>query len=74
MTPLIAAALAAVLVGYVLGRLRPWRMLGDWAADELHFARRWATGSRARQATLAAAVVVTEPRQSWQNWKRSGWT
>lgn len=74
MTPLIAAgaALAALLVGYWLGRLRPWRALGDWAANELRFAGHWATGSRVRQAVLAAAVTVTEPRRSWTAWKGSG--
>ena len=67
----LAATVAAVLVGYWLGRLRPWRMLGDWAAHQLRFGGRWATGSRAQQGVLAAAVAVTEPRRSLQNWKTS---
>lgn len=73
MTPLIAAAaaVAALLVGYILGRLRPWQALGDWAADELHFTGRWATGSRARQAVLTAALFASEPRRSWRDWKTS---
>lgn len=73
MTPLLTAAatLAAVLVGYVLGRLRPWRMLGDWAASQLRFVGSWATGSTARQLLLAMAVAVTEPRGALRSWRQS---
>jgi hypothetical protein len=72
-TPLLTAAatLAAVLVGYWLGRLRPWRMLGDWAASQLRFVGGWATGSTARQLLLAVAVAVTEPRGALRSWRRS---
>ena len=72
MTELATLTAVAVLVGYILGRLRPWHALGDWAADELHFAGHWTIGSRARQGVLAAVLFVTDPRGSWQNWKTSG--
>lgn len=29
----ITAAAVALMAGYLVGRVRPWRRLGDWAED-----------------------------------------
>lgn len=71
MIPLLTAAatLAAVLVGYVLGRLRPWRMLGDWAVDELRHGGRWAHGSKLRQWMFLMVWAVTSPGAVLRVWR-----
>lgn len=33
----VVTAAAALAAGYLLGRLRPWRRLGDWATDQVRF-------------------------------------
>jgi hypothetical protein len=38
-TAAAALAAAALAAGYLLGRLRPWQRLGDWAADQIRFTR-----------------------------------
>ncbi|MFD8939941.1 hypothetical protein ACFV0R_32600 [Streptomyces sp. NPDC059578] len=58
----VAAALAA---GYLLGRLRPWRRAGDWAADQVRHAGTWGRGGAGRQAVVVLAHAVTAPRSSW---------
>ncbi|MEK0098729.1 SpoIIE family protein phosphatase [Streptomyces sp. A475] len=46
-TGVVVTAAAALTAGYLLGRLRPWRRAGDWAADQVRF-----TGAAVfRQAT-----------------------
>jgi hypothetical protein len=37
----VTAAVAALAASCLLGRLRPWQRLGDWAADQVHFTRAW---------------------------------
>ncbi|MET8347354.1 hypothetical protein [Streptomyces microflavus] len=65
MRPDIAFTVAAALTaGYLLGRLRPWQRLGDWAADQIRIPGPWARGGRARQACVVLAHVLTAPRTS----------
>lgn len=64
--PAVLAATVALAAGYVLGRLRPWRRLADWAVDQIRFTGPWATGGRARQLCVLLAHAVTEPRTSWR--------
>lgn len=59
----VAATLAA---GYLLGRLRPWRRAGDWAADQVRFTGAWVRGGVGRQAVVVLVHVVTAPRTSWR--------
>ncbi|SCF73801.1 hypothetical protein [Streptomyces sp. Ncost-T10-10d] len=53
----VVTAAAALAAGYLLGRLRPWRRAGDWAADQVRFTGPWVQGGFGRQA-----VVVLDPR------------
>ncbi|MEU9983619.1 hypothetical protein [Streptomyces sp. NPDC050856] len=46
----VVTAAAALAAGYLLGHLRPWRRLGDWAADQIRFTGTWARGGAGRQA------------------------
>ncbi|MFB8384964.1 hypothetical protein [Streptomyces rubiginosohelvolus] len=64
--PALIAATTTLAAGYLLGRLRPWLRLGDWAVDQIRFAGPWATGSRARQLCVLLAHAVTEPRTTWR--------
>ncbi|MGA5428258.1 hypothetical protein ACPCVL_15880 [Streptomyces koyangensis] len=57
---------AAAAAGYLLGRLRPWRRAGDWAADQVHFTGAWVRGGVVRQAVVVLVHVVTAPRTSWR--------
>ncbi|MET9551071.1 hypothetical protein ABZY36_38180 [Streptomyces sp. NPDC006627] len=59
-------AAAALAASYLLGRLRPWQHLGDWAADQVRFTGTWVRGSTARQAVVVLAPAVTAPRTSWR--------
>lgn len=34
---IVVVAAVALALGYLLGRLRPWERLGDWAAGSVHF-------------------------------------
>ncbi|MEG8281011.1 hypothetical protein Q5694_32800 [Streptomyces sp. AHA2] len=34
----VVTAAAALTAGYLLGRMRPWQRLGDWAADQVRHA------------------------------------
>ncbi|MFI0763058.1 hypothetical protein ACH4PX_37355 [Streptomyces anulatus] len=60
---MIAVALTA---GYLLGRLRPWLRLGDWAADQVRYTGAWVRGGRGRQAAVVLAHVLTAPCTSWR--------
>ncbi|MET9593175.1 hypothetical protein ABZY45_19885 [Streptomyces sp. NPDC006516] len=62
----VATAAAALAAGYLLGRLRPWQRLGDWAADQVRFTGAWAWGGAARQAVVVLVHAVTAPRTSWR--------
>ncbi|MFC8872945.1 hypothetical protein ACFUAC_35750 [Streptomyces sp. NPDC057148] len=64
MVGVVATAAAALTAGYLLGRLRPWQRLGDWAADQVRFTGAWVRGGAARQAVVVLAHAVTAPRTS----------
>ncbi|MFG3042873.1 hypothetical protein ACGFYZ_38840 [Streptomyces sp. NPDC048330] len=57
-------AVIALAAGYLLGRLRPWRRLGDWAADQVRHTGPWARGGAGRQAVVVLVHAVTAPRTS----------
>ncbi|MFF7705302.1 hypothetical protein [Streptomyces lydicus] len=65
MRGIAVTAAAALAAGYLLGRLRPWRRLGDWAADQVHFTGTWVRGGAGRQVVVLAHAV-TAPRTSWR--------
>jgi hypothetical protein len=62
-------ATTVVATGYLHGRLRPWRPLGDWAADQVRLTGAWVRGGTVRQAVVVlvhvlvggATGVVAEP-------------
>ncbi|MEU1439355.1 hypothetical protein ABZ438_35575 [Streptomyces sp. NPDC005786] len=61
------AAVAALVAGYLLGRLHPWRGAGDWAADQVRFTRAWVRGGFGCQAVVVLVHVITSPRtSSWR--------
>ncbi|WP_328741401.1 hypothetical protein OG436_00070 [Streptomyces caniferus] len=62
----VTAAVVAFAAGYLLGRLRPWLRLGDWAADQVRFTGAWVQGGAGRQAVVVLVHVVTAPRTSWR--------
>ncbi|MFE7514265.1 hypothetical protein ACFU8I_24005 [Streptomyces sp. NPDC057540] len=66
MVGVVVTAAAALAAGYLLGRLRPWRRLGDWAADQVRYAWAWARGGAGRQAVVVLVHAVTAPRTSWR--------
>lgn len=63
------ALLAALAVGYGLGRWQPWRRLGDWTNWQLRFhLDRWE--SRPCQAVLFALLLTTDPTRTVRAWRR----
>ncbi|MGW3498619.1 hypothetical protein [Streptomyces sp. NPDC001020] len=62
----VVTAAVALAAGYLLGRLRPWRRLGDWAADQVRFTGAWARGGAGRQAVVVLVHAVTAPRTNWR--------
>ncbi|MFB7258064.1 hypothetical protein [Streptomyces nojiriensis] len=66
MMAVIVTAAAALAAGYLLGRLRPWRRAGDWAADQVRHAGTWVRGGAGRQAVVVLVHAVTAPRTSWR--------
>ncbi|MFI8818036.1 MULTISPECIES: hypothetical protein [unclassified Streptomyces] len=66
MVGVIVTAAAALAAGYLLGRLRPWQRLGDWAADQVRFTGAWVRGGPVRQAVAVLVHAVTAPRTSWR--------
>ncbi|MFG2093953.1 hypothetical protein [Streptomyces sp. NPDC048612] len=70
MTGIVVTAAAALTAGYLLGRLRPWRRAGDWAADQVRFTGTWVRGGAGRQAVVVLVHVVTAPRTSWRIMRR----
>ncbi|MFF7098310.1 hypothetical protein ACFY9A_38935 [Streptomyces rubradiris] len=62
----VVTAAVALTAGYLLGRLRPWQRLGNWAADQVRFTETWARGGTVRQAVVVLAQAVTAPRSSWR--------
>jgi len=63
---IVTATVVALAAGYLLGRLRPWQHLGDWAADQVRFTGTWVRGGAGRQTVVVLAHVVTAPRTSWR--------
>ncbi|MFE0385978.1 hypothetical protein ACFW1F_18190 [Streptomyces bungoensis] len=63
---IVVAAAAALAAGCLLGRLRPWQRLGDWAADQVSFTGAWVRGGAARQAVVVLVHAVTASRTSWR--------
>jgi branched-subunit amino acid ABC-type transport system permease component len=61
MTLTIPALVAALALGYTLGRLRPWLRLGDWAEEQVRLHPAQWIGSRWREAVLFTALVATQP-------------
>jgi hypothetical protein len=61
--------LAAAVVGYVVGRIRPQSRLSCWAIDEIRYGGKWASGSKARQVTLLAVWALAAPRDAIQTWR-----
>lgn len=37
MTGIVVTGAAALVAGYLLGRLRPWQRLGNWTTDQVRF-------------------------------------
>ncbi|MGY4966649.1 hypothetical protein [Streptomyces sp. 900105245] len=66
MMAVVVIAAAALAAGYLLGRLRPWRRAGDWAADQALHAGTWVRGGAGRQAVVVLVHAVTAPRTSWR--------
>ncbi|MFJ3891415.1 hypothetical protein [Streptomyces rubrogriseus] len=66
MMGVVVTAAAALTAGYLLGRLRPWQRLGDWAADQVRFTRTWVRGGAGRQAVVVLTHAVAAPRTSWR--------
>ncbi|GAA4694041.1 hypothetical protein [Streptomyces youssoufiensis] len=66
MVGVVVTASATLAAGYLLGRLRPWQRLGDWAADQVRFTGACVRGGVARQAVIVLAHAVTAPRTSWR--------
>lgn len=63
---LIVTSVCTLAVGYLLGQLRPWRCLGDWAAAQVRFTGSWVRGSVGRQAVVVLVHAATAPRASWR--------
>ncbi|WP_329156430.1 hypothetical protein OIU91_43130 (plasmid) [Streptomyces sp. NBC_01456] len=63
---IVVTAAAVLAAGYLLGRLRPWRRAGDWAAGQVRFTGTWVRGGSVRQAVVVLVHVVTAPRASWR--------
>ncbi|WP_328475509.1 hypothetical protein OHS71_00075 [Streptomyces sp. NBC_00377] len=62
----VVTAAGALAAGYLLGRLRPWQRLGDWATDQVRFTGAWVRGGVTRQAVVVLVHAVTAPRTSWR--------
>lgn len=68
---LVAIALAALIVGYLLGRLQLWNSLDAWAENEVRFYGPWARGTKVQKAALLVAHCLTHPRHSWRALRKS---
>ncbi|MFE7514256.1 hypothetical protein ACFU8I_23960 [Streptomyces sp. NPDC057540] len=62
----VVTGVVALAAGYLLGRLRPWRRLSDWVADQVRFTGTWVRGGAGHQAVVVLAHAVTAPRTSWR--------
>lgn len=66
-----AITLAALVIGYLVGRLQPWNALDAWAENQVRFHGPWARGSKAQQAAVLVAHCITHPRRSWRSRRKS---
>ncbi|WDM16528.1 hypothetical protein J3S85_36605 [Streptomyces lavenduligriseus] len=66
MVGVVVIAAVALAAGYLLGRLRPWQRLGNWATDQVRFTGTWVRGGAGRQAVVVLVHAVTAPRTSWR--------
>jgi hypothetical protein len=60
--------LAALAVGYTVGRLRPWDRLDTWVWRRFTFGGTWTRSKPQRLLTIAAHVLV-RPRVSLDIWR-----
>lgn len=65
----VALVCAAVIVGYVLGRIRPLDRLDTWVWRQLAFGGPWLLGSKPRQAVLLAVHALVRPAATWRVWR-----
>ncbi|MEV1040511.1 hypothetical protein AB0J01_28255 [Streptomyces sp. NPDC050204] len=64
----VLVALAALAVGYGLGRWQPYVRLAEWANWQLRLSlHRWT--SRPRQAVLFVLLLVTDPVRTVRAWR-----
>ncbi|MER5578949.1 hypothetical protein [Streptomyces massasporeus] len=61
----VPAIVAALALGYALGRVRPWLLLGDWADWQVRFRHTHWIGSRWRATVLFTALAATQPRAAF---------
>ncbi|MHB9857656.1 hypothetical protein [Streptomyces sp. YIM S03343] len=62
------ALTAALAVGYLIGRTRPYERLADWANWQLRFhLDRWTT--KPRQAVLFTLLLATDPARTVHAWR-----
>ncbi|MFB7216388.1 hypothetical protein [Streptomyces sp. NPDC056255] len=54
------------MVGYLVGRVRPWLRLGDRVADLVRLTGTWMRGGTARQAVVVLVHVLVRPCISWR--------
>jgi hypothetical protein len=62
------ATSSALLVGYLLGRIRPWDRLDDWLWRRLAFGGRWTESLWQTYLTFAVHAVV-RPAKTWRAWR-----
>ncbi|MER6534344.1 hypothetical protein ABT215_11135 [Streptomyces sp900105755] len=61
--------LAALVAGYVIGRVQPYTRLADWANWQLRFhIDRWQS-SRPRQAVLFTLLLITDSARTIHAWR-----
>ncbi|MFJ4703156.1 hypothetical protein ACIP5N_33900 [Streptomyces sp. NPDC088768] len=66
---MLALLLAALIVGYMAGRTRPYDRLADWADWQVRFhLDRWTT--RPRMLALFTLLLFTDPARTLSAWRR----
>ncbi|MFI1530707.1 hypothetical protein [Streptomyces griseus] len=58
--------MAALALGYILGRIRPWWRLDGWAEDQIRFSGRWVRRGAVPLMVVALVRWLTAPRESWR--------
>lgn len=61
-------AAAALVAGYLLGRVRPINRLDTWVWRQFTFGGPWLT-TRPRQAVLLAVHALVRPAVTWDIWQ-----